>query len=134
MSLCIETEQENENLPQTDIFSQFSKSPIDTFFYGIDLKDDRLFHVSSSACRVIGYDNTDIIKNGLNWFVQQIHPEDLTILNRLTDEDNDPEIMPEIKYRFRDKNGSYCRLYENRCLLYDSDGTPSFLIGRIEKA
>ena len=133
MTLCLETPETIEINPLDRVVSFQPGKQQRMFFYGLDLKHDRLFHVSATSSDVIGYSSDTIIENGLGWFVEQIHPEDLGHLDHLVDNQEDMEIVPHIEYRFRDKNGNYCPIYEHRCLLYDSDGFASFLIGRIEK-
>lgn len=101
------------------------------FFYELDLRQNRILHVSTAISEVLGYTPTEIIQNGLKWFVEQIHPDDLKNLNHLADRQLHA-VVPWVYYRFKHKNGHYCRLYENRCLLHDTQGMPSFLIGKIE--
>jgi PAS domain S-box-containing protein len=133
MTLCLEKSETIEISPLREIASFKNMNQCDTFFYGLDLKNDRLFHVSSTSSDVIGYENDHVIGKGLGWFVEQIHPEDLGHLDHLVDKQEKLEIVPHIEYRFKHKNGDYRPIYEHRCLLYDDNGHPSFLIGRIEK-
>ena len=104
------------------------------FFYGLDLKHDRLFHVSSAVKSILGYTPHEIMARGLAWFVQQICPEDLKSLNHISDKHPSSDIMPQIHYRFKTKQGASCELFEHRCLLHDSNGAPSFIIGRVERS
>ena len=134
MALCLEqSELKIDNF--ADGFSATTpKQPSNTFFYGLDLKQDRLFHVSDAIKDVLGYSPREVMRNGLKWFVEQIHPEDLKHLNHIADRQPHSPIIPQIHYRFKNKNGTLCLLYEHRCLLYNPNGKPSFIIGRIEKS
>ena len=134
MTLCLEQSKVKTNDFSHDLSATTSKQRSNTFFYGLDLKKDRLFHVSSTIKDVLGYSPGEVMRNGLKWFVEQIHPEDLKHLNNIADRQSHSPIIPTIHYRFKNKNGALCLLYEHRCLLYDSNGKPSFIIGRIEKS
>lgn len=116
-----------------DLFEMTPKQSKSTFCYGLDLKQNRLFHFSSAVRKTIGYSSTEAMRYGLQWFVEQIHPDDLKQLNHLSDGQTGLPIIPHIRYRFKNKAGQFCSLAEYRCLLHDSNGTPSVLIGRIEK-
>ncbi len=101
------------------------------FFYELDLRQNLILHISTSIVDVLGYTPAEIMQNGLKWFVEQIHPDDLKNLNHLADRQT-RDIVPWVYYRFKHKTGHFCRLYENRCLLHGPQGQPSFLIGKIE--
>ncbi len=117
-------------LPATDDYQ--SKSSCNTFFYGLDLKSNRFLHVSSNVSSVFGYTKDEFIQRGLHWFVRQINPHDLKKLEHLSNQLNDSSVSPRICYRFKVKNGTYRRFSESRCLLYDFQSYPSFLISRVE--
>ena len=133
MTLCLEQpDMVTDNFAQ-DLFETTPKKPKGIFFYGLDLKQNRLFHFSSAIREAIGYSSKEAMRNGLKWFVEQIHPDDIKQLNHLADQQSRSPIIPHIRYRFKNKTGHFCPLVEYRCLLHDSNGNPSVLIGRIEK-
>lgn len=134
MTMCLELLA----VKQDEIANEFMTSPQKRlkrmFFYGLDLKQDHLFHVSDAIKDVLGYTSKEITENGFKWFVEQIHPDDLKPLNHTADQHHSHSaILPRIHYRFRTKTREYCLVCEHRHLLSDSKGVPSFLIGRIEK-
>ncbi|MHC4926095.1 MAG: PAS domain-containing protein, partial [Planctomycetota bacterium] len=94
---------------------------------------DRLFHISSAVKDILGYTPKEVMRNGLNWFVEQIDSEDLKHLNDQADQSDRSKLMPQIDYHFTTKTGTRCRLSEHRCLLHDSNGSPSFIIARVER-
>lgn len=126
-SLQVKRDEITQNVP---IIPQ---KPGNTFFYELDLKQDHVFHTSCAIEEVLGYSSKEVMQNGLKWFVDQIHPEDLIRLNHLADQQRHSPIIPRIHYRFKTKNGGFCFVREHRDVLYDSNGVPSFLIGQVEK-
>lgn len=133
MALCLEQPLEM-TFDTVQLHQDEPPQTQNVFFYGLDLKHDRLFHISSAVKHILGYTPKEIMRNGLSWFVQQIDTADLKQLNEQADKINHSRIMPQIKYHFKTKTGAYCRLFEHRCLLHDSNGSPSFIIARVEKA
>jgi PAS domain-containing protein len=133
MTLCLEQPELVTDDFAQDLFGTTPKQPGTTFFYGLELNQNRLFHFSSAVREAVGYSSTEAMRNGLKWFVEQIHPEDLQHLNHLADRHPQSPILHDIRYRFKTKTGVFCPLVESRCLLHDSNGHPSVLIGRIEK-
>lgn len=133
MTLCIEQPQDITSRYADSLYDNEVKQPKSMFFYGLDLKHDRLFHVSSAVKEVLGYSPQEIMQNGLRWFVQQISTEDLESINHLADQHPNSRLTPQIHYHFKTKKGVRCELHEHRCLLYDSNGAPSYVIGRVEK-
>lgn len=133
MTTCVEQAQKTKIDSQSFSDNHLS-DPINTFFYGLDLKTNRFLHVSSNITTVFGYTKDKFIQNGLSWFVKQIHPDDLKKLDSLSNQFRQGPVMPFIVYRLKVKNGSYFHFKESRCLLYDTQGQPSFLISRVEMA
>jgi PAS domain-containing protein len=132
MTLCLD----RLAVKQDEIANEFLASPQKQlkrmFFYGLDLKQDHLFHVSDAIEDVLGYSSKDVAQRGIKWFVEQIHQDDLKPLNHAADQHSQPAILPRRHYRFRTKTRGFRLVCEHRHLLYDSKGVPSFLIGRIE--
>lgn len=133
MTLCMQRPliQAFESVGQTP---EKGRQTGNIFFYGLDLKRGHLFHVSSAARQILGYGPQEMMNNGLLWFIQQIETQDLKSLNRLADQPDHDPIIPHICYHFKTKQGGRCRLSEHRCLLRDANGTPSFMIARVERA
>ena len=131
MALSVEQLQEASTTARLGITNASANAKKGMFFYELDLKKNCILHVSSSVRGVVGYSPEEIIQSGLKWFVEQIHEDDLENLRQLADRQSHSAIVPWIHYRFKSKDGAFCRLYECRCLLYDSNGNPSFLIGKI---
>ncbi len=134
MTLCIEHPQRTQNCDIANPAVENAELSGNMFFYGLDLKHDRLFHVSSAVKHILGYTPQEVMQNGLAWFVQQIASDDLKCLDHISDQHPQSGIIPHIHYHFKTKQGACCELYEHRCLLHDSNGAPSFIIGRVEKA
>ena len=132
MTLCLKQPLE-KTFDTVQALNDERSAPKNIFFYGLDLKHNRLFHISSAVKHILGYSPQEIMQNGLSWFVQQIDAEDLEHLNDQADELGYSRIMPQINYHFTTKTGARCRLYEHRCLLHDANGSPSFIIARVEK-
>ena len=132
MTLCLEQPIEM-TFDTVKPYKEDKQQTQNIFFYGLDLKHDRLFHISSAVKHILGYTPKEIMRNGLSWFVQQIDADDLKQLNEQADKINHSRIMPQIKYHFKTKTGTCCRLCEHRCLLHDSNGSPSFIIARVER-
>lgn len=109
-----------------------AKTELCYVFYGFNLKNNQYLHVSHSIREVLGHSAEDMMKLGIRWFVQQIHPDDLIRMNTAIDRKKDIPALPWVKYRIRHKDGNYRFVCENRCLLFDKQGNPSHLIGRIE--
>lgn len=133
MTLCLEQTDVIEDDFTAGLLTAAPSQPKSTFFYRLDLKQNQLFHVTPAIKQTLGYSPKEAMQNGLKWFVEQIHPEDLQQLNQLADRQPHLPIIHDIRYRFKTKAGHFCRLAEYRCLLCDSTGKPAFLIGRIEK-
>ena len=103
-------------------------------FFGFNLKTNNYFHISQSAGNILGFSPKEIRTRGIKWFVDRIHPEDMTIINEKIKNRPEMDVLPWLEYRFRIKNGSYIKLREYRCVLYNAQGKPTYMIGRIEKA
>lgn len=132
MTLCLEQPDVIKDRFAIGLPATTPKQSKNRFFYQLDLNQDRLLHVSPAIGQLLGYSPKEVMRNGLKWFVEQIHPDDMKHLNHLADRRSRSPIIPHIRYRFKNKTGHFCSLVEYRCLLRDSYGNPSFLIGHIE--
>lgn len=131
MTLCLEQSELIKDDFDLGLLTATPKQPKNTFFYELDLKQNLILHISSSVKEALGYSSAEVVQNGLKWFVEQIHSDDLKDMNHLADHLSHSTFVPQIYYRFKNKSGEFSHLYEYRCLLHDSNGNPSFLIGQI---
>jgi PAS domain-containing protein len=132
MTLCLEQPDVINDDFAIGLLATAPRQPKRLFFYQLDLNQDRLLHVSPAIDQMLGYSPKEVMRNGLKWFVEQIHPDDIKPLNHLADQQSHSPIIPHIRYRFKHKTGHFCSLVEYRCLLRDSNAKPSLLIGRVE--
>ena len=109
MSLCFELLKKSCFGKQTVQKTSNTPRVYPILFYGLDLKRNEFFYMSESAKAITCNSHHVITTNGIPWYISQIHPEDLDMLNDMADRmDCTESILPLINYRFRHKDGFYC--------------------------
>lgn len=102
--------------------------------YVINLKENRYDYVSPSSLAVLGFTSDEVRSLGLAKMEGRLHQDDRQRLNADFDNNStDKDLAMEVEYRFQHKNGSYIRVRENRCVVYDEYGEPAAIVGKIQE-
>jgi len=82
--------------------------------------------------KMFGYKNSKI-KNMVQWWEQNIHPEDLPNISAALDNvfKNKAENL-QLEYRFRCEDGSYKYIYDRGFVIFDELGKPVRMIGAMQ--
>ena len=133
MTLCTDALIADEWLrKQGQAYSSIEDAEVQPVFYGLNLQTNQYLHISRTVKEMLGYSSEEIVQSGLRWFVSRIHSEDLIRINSKIDSEMELPALPSIEYRILHKDGTYRLVCEHRCILFDKQGKPSHLIGRIE--
>ncbi|MDN5201370.1 LuxR C-terminal-related transcriptional regulator [Fulvivirgaceae bacterium BMA10] len=105
-----------------------------------DAFNSEYIYVSDNFHAILGYHKTDLQVNGLKFFQDTLHPEDLGAVYKAMKKawsfilNEPPEMRPHFKlnidYRIRKKNGEYIRiLQQNKVLNQDNHGNIVYVLG-----
>ncbi len=117
-----------------ELYSNLYQESENFVFYGLDLTTHAYLGFSDSSKNILGYSSDELRQSGLEGFIHQIHPNDLTRINAAIEADAAREIFPKIEYRFRHKDTFFRPVREYRFVFHDISGKPMLLIGKIELA
>lgn len=102
-------------------------STIDSMFWILDLKTQKLIYVSNAAKEITGYTADDIIRKDITW-TSIVHPDDLDkILERRKKYLAIGKL--EHKYRIIDRNGHTKWLHDKAFAVYDEKNKPFRVVG-----
>lgn len=113
------------------------------FFYVLEIKAQRYRFMGRQQAHVSGYDNEKMMRGGVAFFMDCLHPDDKEILLEhvypaFTDamesvpEEERTRLQVQYNYRFRRKDGEYLNLFEQDYVLeLDNKGVPSLVLGNV---
>lgn len=102
-------------------------SAIDSMFWILDLKSQKLIYVSNAAKEITGHTADDFIRNKISW-ASIVHPDDLDkIIERR--KRNLTKGKLEHKYRIIDKSGHTKWLLDKAYGVYDENNKPFRVVG-----
>ena len=101
--------------------------------YKRNLQTDSYDYLSPSFAKNYGYDIDEMKNLPMESLMTLIHPDDLPELGRVIAASNSDAVGTEsqMKYRFRQKDGTYRWLHDQFTVMRDADGTPLAIIGSV---
>lgn len=103
--------------------------------YKLDLRTISYEYISPSAINVLGFSAQEIFDQGLDAFLQRLHPQEEGWMRRgleLTIQGKLQEFLhPTIEYRWKHKSGQYRWYSDSRAMIRDRQGQPIALIGNL---
>lgn len=115
-----------------------------SFFYIIDLATSSYHFLGKQQKNISGIENEQMLKLGIEGFLQRIHPEEVGIIvnevykdftawfDEAKDEYDHTEIVYQYNYRFRNGNDEFINLLEHIHILeIDENRSPSLILGNV---
>ncbi|TKB05862.1 LuxR C-terminal-related transcriptional regulator [Desulforhopalus sp. IMCC35007] len=115
-----------------------------SFFFVVEPVTNKYHFMGQQQESITGYTNEEVIRRGLEFFFNSLHPEEVNILleeiypeiastldsvSRKTDV---KKTVTQFNYRFKDKSSKYINLMEQLYVLEtDQDGKPALFLGNI---
>ncbi len=101
--------------------------------YKRNLQTDSYDYLSPSFTKNYGYAVEEMMNLPLEALMGQVHPDDLAEITRVIVESSSSAAGTEhqMKYRFKNKDGSYCWCHDQFTVMRDADGTPLAIIGSV---
>jgi len=101
--------------------------------YQLNLVTGTYDYFSPVSTSVLGFTYEEFIEMGIENVTNRFHPDDReqyqNHFNSITQ--NDPQIDPNIEYRWKHKDGTYHWYSDNRNIIYDENGKPTAIIGNV---
>jgi two-component system sensor histidine kinase UhpB len=117
----------NETLERYDILAKATSDTI----WDWDISNNKMKY-NDVIAKMFGY-KTSEIKNILEWWKQNIHPEDMPTVSLALGKvfKNKAENL-HMEYRFRCENGTYKYIYDRAFVIFDEYGQPVRMIGAMQ--
>lgn len=114
-----------------------------SFFYIVEPVTHTYHFMGKQQENISGYSNEEFLQQGLELFLQCLHPEEIDIIvNQIypdvmrmilqADVADKQQVLTQYNYRFRRKSGEYINLLEQLYVLeVDSEGMATLMLGNI---